>query len=134
MGDLTDKTISVSTTDVTLTSGSEGTLLTSQRSNLALAGSGQVFIKGWCQQAQSTGQTTLTLSVYRGSSTAGTLIGEANAIGVVGTTTGNFEHTICVAEQLRANDSPVYTLTATQNSTAGTGTVLQSALEVEIIN
>ena len=134
MGDITDKTISTFTTDVTLTSGSEATLLTSQRSNLALAGAGQVYIKGWCQQAQSTGQTTLTLSIYRGSSTAGTLIGEANAVGVTGTGTGNFEHTICVSEQLRINDSPVYTLTATQNSTAGTGTVLQGSLEVEVIN
>lgn len=134
MSNLTDKSFTKTTAAVTLTSASEGTLLSVSRGgNLALLG-GQVVVKGWAELTLNTSATGVEARLYRGTTTGGTEIAVTSA-GYGGLlSSGGVNISITGTEQVGALDKVGYTMTATVVTTGSGGSVRQSSLEIEILN
>jgi len=134
MGDITDKSFTKTTSSVSLTSASEGTLLSVSRgANLAFRG-GQTVVRGWANLILNTGATGIECRLYRGLTTAGTEIAVAS-VGTGGVvSSGGFNIMVQGTEQLGDVDTVNYTMTATLVTTGAGGTVRQSALDIEIVN
>ena len=134
MGDITDKSFTKTTAAITLTSASEGTLLSVTRGvSLAFRG-GQTIVKGWANIVLNTSATGVETRLYRGTTTSGTEMAVASAGILMAAGSGGFDVCIEGTEQLGDADNVSYTMTMTPVTTGSGGSVRQSALEIEIVN
>jgi hypothetical protein len=127
--DLRDAAINTTTTDVTLTTTTETGIITSDlvRPNFATS---RVLVIAWGQLTLGTGTTGVTPRIRRGSTTSGTLIGEANSEPIK-TAAGSTEPFFLIAsEQIGVVDGVQYTLTLTQAGASANGTALQAGIVV----
>ncbi|MCL6552921.1 MAG: hypothetical protein K6W08_07355 [Firmicutes bacterium] len=94
----------------------------------------RVWITGSCQLTSGTGTTAVTVRIRRGTTTAGTLIGAGNSEAIK-TAAGSTEpFGLSVVDTLAGADAVQYVLTLQQTAATGNGSVLQAALDVEVLN
>ena len=91
-----------------------------------------VALRGWVQLTAGTNTTAVTLRIRRGTTTGGTLVGEANAVagGVTAGATSGLD--------IETTDSPgevasqSYVLTVQQTGASADGSALQGCLEANV--
>jgi hypothetical protein len=117
------------TTNVTLTTTSETSLVASGPAS-APRDTVNVCVYAWAQLTTGTATTTVTPRIRRGTTTSGTLVGEANAV-TIGAAAGSTEQFMAmVCEDRTTVDSVDYNFTLTQASATGNGTALQGGILV----
>lgn len=117
------------TADVTLTTTTETSLVSSGPATAPRQGI-DVCVVGWAQLTTGAGTTTVTPRIRRGTTTSGTLVGEANAeqVKAAAGSTEPFRQIVCEA---RSDVATVdYNLTLTQAGATGNGTALQGGILV----
>lgn len=134
MGDITDKAVLISTAGITLTSGSEGTVLTLNPGGTLAFDEGLVCIHCYAQVLPDTAATNLTSTLYRGSGTGGTAVITSFPSRTDFPSTGRVEINFDYVEQRLGINNAGYTWTITPTTTGGTGTVQQAVMTIEIIN
>lgn len=119
-------------TNVTLTTTSE-TVIISSGPVTTPSQTSRVVILAYAQLTTGAATTTVTARIRRGTTTAGTLVGEANAE-TIGAAAGSTEPYFIVLEEDRADTNTVeYSLTLTQVSATGNGTALQATILVVVL-
>lgn len=89
-----------------------------------------VCVFGWAQLTTGTNTTAVTASIRRGTTTAGTLVGEANAI-IIGAAAGSTEQYLAMVCEDRTDVATVdYNLTLTQTGASANGSALQAGILV----
>jgi len=92
-----------------------------------------IIVLAWCQLVSGTGTTDVTPRIRRGTTTAGALVGEANAE-VVKTAAGSREPFMIMVHEERAGEEAVeYCLTIQQTAATANGTVNQAAIIVLVL-
>lgn len=114
-------------TDVTLTTTSEIEVIQLDGVTTG-AGGGRITLRGSVQVTTGTGATALTLRVRRGTSTAGTLVGEANAVQIEAAAGSTEDHDIQVSAVFDELVGESFVLTVQQTAATGNGTAVQAAL------
>jgi hypothetical protein len=119
----------VSASNVTLVTTAETVIISSNPMALERPGA-SFLIKAWAQLTTGTDTATVTARIRRGTTAAGTLVNEANAVTIGAAVTSTEVFTAWAMEQ-RADESQVqYCLTLTMNSASANGTALQAGIEV----
>lgn len=132
MAELIEKEVAHSTTDVTVPTTTETVAITSPAVKIPVA-TCRVLVTAWCQLTSGAGTTTVTLRIRRGTTTGGTQIGEAIAEPLK-TAAGSTEpFSIMVVDALANAASAEYVLTVQQAGATGNGTVVQAAIDVEVL-
>ncbi|HEY2938148.1 MAG TPA: hypothetical protein VGJ25_16210 [Gaiellaceae bacterium] len=117
------------TTDVTLTTTTETSVVASAECSTAAATS-RVTVLAWAQLTTGTATTTVTPRIRRGSAATGTLVGEATAV-TIGAAAGSTEQFLAiVTEERQATDRVQYNFTLQQASATGNGSALQGGIIV----
>lgn len=116
-------------TDVTLTTTSE-TVIVSSGPATAPRQTINVCVFAWAQLTTGTGTTAVTPRIRRGTTTSGTLVGEANAEQVKAAA-GSTEPLVVFTCEDRASVATVdYSLTLQQTGATANGTALQAGILV----
>lgn len=117
------------TTNVTLTTTTETSLVSSE-SVPAPRQTVTVCVLGWAQLTTGAATTTVTPRIRRGTTTSGTLVGEANAV-TIGAAAGSTEQFVALACEDRSDVASVeYNYTLTQAAATGNGTAVQGGILV----
>lgn len=117
------------TTNVTLTTTSETVIVSSAPATLPREGA-SVCVLAWAQLTTGGMTTTVTPRIRRGTSTSGTLVGEANAETLTGATGDTHGYTIMECETLTSVTAQDYSLTLQQASANANGTALHGGILV----
>jgi hypothetical protein len=117
------------TTDVTLTTTSE-TVIVSSGSAPAPRDSLAVVIIAWAQLTTGTNTTAVTPRIRRGTTTGGTLVGEANAEQVKAAAGSTEPMFIMVQEDRTSVASVDYSLTLQQTAASANGSALAGGILV----
>lgn len=129
MAEIREAVGNYSSVNVTLTTTTEGVVITSDLIAPPYDAV-QAVILAWCQLTSGTATTTVTPRIRRGNAITGALVGEANAENLK-TAAGSTEpFLIMVAEDLTRIASIQYSLTLQQAAATGNGTVLQASILV----
>ena len=132
MADILEAELTTSGSDVTLVTTAETEGINSPEV-VAPRQTVRVLILAWGQLTTGTGTTAVTPRIRRGTGTAGTLVGEANAE-TAKAAAGSTEPFFLLASEARADvDRVQYTLTLQQTAATGNGTLLQAAILVLIL-
>lgn len=132
MADVQEAAHAFTTTNVTLTTTSEGVVV-SAPSIAVPRQSVQALIFAYAQLTTGANTASVTKRIRRGTTTSGTLVGEANAEGVTIAAGGTQQLVHFVSEELAGLASIDYSLTLAQASATGNGTVLQAAILVLLL-
>ena len=116
-------------TNVTLTTTSETVVVTSPVLVLP-ADRVQLYILAWGQLTTGTGTTTVTPRIRRGTTTGGTLIGEANAEQVKAAAGSTEPFLIALVDNVTDLVSVQYVFTLQQAGATADGTFLQGSMLV----
>lgn len=117
------------TANVTLTTTTEMSVVSSGPA-LAPRQTVNVCVYAWAQLTTGAATTTVTPRIRRGTTTSGTLVGEANAI-TIGAAAGSTEQYVAMVCEDRANVGSVdYNFSLAQASATGDGTALQGGILV----
>lgn len=117
------------TTDVTLTTTSE-TVIVSSTPVTSVRDDTEVVVLAWAQLTTGAATTTVTPRIRRGTTTAGTLIGEANAETIKVAAGGTEPFIALVTEQIAGSGTFQYSLTLAQASATGNGSAIQGGIVV----
>ncbi len=132
MSDVQEASINFSGAAVTLTTTTEGVVISAPRVAL-VRGAMTAFILAIAQLTTGTATTTVTPRIRRGALVTDPLVGEANAI-TIGAAAGSNEQFFGFAsEDLVGAASVEYSLTLQQASATGNGTVLAAAILVLLL-
>jgi hypothetical protein len=132
MAELSEIGSAGATTDVSVVTTNETVAVTSDEVFVERGGA-RVVILAHCILTTGAATTTVTPRIRRGTTTAGTLIGEANAI-TIGAVAGSNEHfNIFGVDEVAGVDSVQYSLTVQQAAASGNGTVLSSSIVVLVL-
>jgi len=116
-----------SATNVTLTTTAETVIVTSDPIHLTYPNQ-RFIIMAWAQLTVGTAGVSITPRIRRGSTTSGSLVGEANAeTAVAAETVPCF---IMVSEEVSGLESVTYSLTLAVGSASGNSTALQATILV----
>lgn len=132
MPDIREAQINFVTADVTLTTTTEGAVVDSGPI-VAPFQTHRVVILAWGQLVTGAGTTTVTPRIRRGTTTAGTLVGEANAEEVKAAAGSREPFFLMVSEERVDVESVTYVLTLAQAGATGNGTVSQAAILVLVL-
>lgn len=133
MAEVLEKQVNYSGTNVTLTTTSETLILASGPVKVP-AQTCLVHVRAWAQLTTGAATTTVTPRIRRNVGVAGAVVGEANAETLKAAAAGT-EPFVVEATEGRSNEDTVeYSLTLAQASATGNGTVLQAAIEVEVLS
>jgi hypothetical protein len=133
MADLVEKDVSTATGNVTITTTTEKVAITSPAVRVPLQ-TARVLVKGWAQVTTGADTTALTPRLRKGDAITGTLLGEANAEAVKAAA-GSTEAVQCWAIDTVSNvDSVQYSFTVQQTGASADGTIVQSGIDVEVLN
>jgi hypothetical protein len=117
------------TSDVTLTTTSE-TVIVSSASACVPRPDAEVVVIAYAQLTTGTNTTAVTPRIRRGSTTSGTLVGEANAE-IIKAAAGSIEPFYIMATETRSNvNAADYTLTLQQTGASANGSALFGAILV----
>lgn len=119
---------SVTAANVTVTTTTETVVVTLTGVSMP-SGDGRVRLSGFVQMTLGTATTTVTVRVRRGTTTAGTLVGEGNPIAIPSAAGTDAAFTTDVEDTPGEVAGQSYVLTVEQAAATGNGTVLQAALE-----
>ena len=115
------------TGNVALTTTSETVIISSNPVPIEYTNA-NVLILAWAQLTTGTNTTTVTARIRRGTTTSGTLVGEANAE-TIKVSAGGTEPFYIMAVDNRANENQVqYSLTLQQAGADGNGSALQAGI------
>lgn len=117
------------TADVTLTTTAETVIVTSTDLS-SIRDDTEVIVIAWAQLTTGTNTTAVTPRIRRGSTTGGTLIGEANAV-TLGAAAGSTEQFYAIAvERIAGATRTPYSLTLQQTAASANGSALQGGIVV----
>lgn len=117
------------TTNVTLTTTTETSLVASGPAT-APRQTVNVCVVAWAQLTTGAATTTVTPRIRRGTTTSGTLVGEANAV-TIGAAAGSTEQYLAMVCENRVDVVTVdYNFTLTQAGATGDGTAVQGGILV----
>jgi len=132
MADIKEVAFNHSVADITIPTTTETVVISSGSVSLPFH-TCHVIILAWCQLVSGTGTTDVTPRIRRGKSTAGALVGEANAE-VIKTAAGSREPFMIMVHEERAGEEAVeYCLTIQQAAATADGTVNQAAIIVLVL-
>lgn len=132
MPELEEKQVAYSATNVTITTTTETVVISSGRVPTPRH-TCQVLVKAWCLLTTGAATTAVTARIRRGTAATGTLASEENAQ-TIKAAAGSTEPYAAVAREERAGqDSVEYSLTIQQTDATGNGSVLEAAIEVEVL-
>jgi len=132
MADIKEVAFNHSVADVTIPTTTETVVISSGPVSLPFH-TCHVIILAWCQLTSGAGTTDIVPRVRRGNTTAGALVGEANAE-VVKTAAGSREPFMIMVHEERAGEEAVeYCLTIQQAAATANGTVNQAAIIVLVL-
>ena len=132
MADVREVELTTQTADVTLTTTSE-TAIVNTPEVVVPAQTTRVLVLAWGQLTTGAGTTTVTPRIRRGTTTAGALVGEANAE-TVKAAAGSTEPFFIMASEERADvDRVQYVLTLAQAGATADGTALQAGIIVLVL-
>jgi len=132
MADIKEVAFNHSVTDVTISTTTETVVISSGPVSLPFQ-TCHIIVLAWCQLVSGTGTTDVTPRIRRGTTTAGALVGEANAE-VVKTAAGSREPFMIMVHEERAGEEAVeYCLTIQQTAATADGTVNQAAIIVFVL-
>ena len=132
MADVREVELTTQTTDVTLTTTTE-TAIVNTPEVVVPAQTTRALILAWGQLTTGAGTTAVTPRIRRDTTTAGTLVGEANAEAVKAAA-GSTEPFFIIASEERADvDRVQYVLTLAQVGATGNGTALQAGIIVLVL-
>lgn len=133
MADVVEKDALTASGNVAVATTTETVAITSPNVRVPLQ-SARVLVTAWCQLTTGADTTAVTPRIRRGSTTSGTLVGEANAE-TVKAAAGSTEPIVFTAIDTVSNvDSVAYSLTVQQTGATADGSVLQSGITVEVLN
>jgi len=133
MPDIEEKQVALATVNVTVTTTTEAVAVSSGPVPMNRP-TARVLIKGWLQLTTGTATTAVTARIRRGTAITGSLVGEATAITVGAAAGSNEQFQIMVVEERAGENTVEYSLTVQQTDATGNGTVLQAAIEVEVLS
>lgn len=125
----TQLAFNTSTADVTVVTTAETSIIASGPA-LAPRQSVNVCVFAWAQFTTSANTTALTARIRRGTTTGGTLVGEANAEQVKAAAASTEPIFITVCEDRADVASVDYNLTITQTAASANGSALQATILV----
>jgi len=132
MADIKEVAFNHSVADVAIPTTTETVVISSGPVSLPFH-TCHVIILAWCQLVSGTGTTDVTPRIRQGNTTAGALVGEANAE-VVKTAAGSREPFMIMVHEERAGEEAVeYCLTIQQTAATADGTVNQAAIIVLVL-
>lgn len=117
------------TTDVTLTTTTE-TVIVSSGPVVSVRDTTEVVVIAWAQLTTGAATTTVTPRIRRGTTTAATLVGEANAETVKAAAGSTEPFVALVTEQIAGAGNFQYSLTLAQASATGNGSALHGGIVV----
>jgi len=132
MADIKEVAFNHSVADITIPTITETVAISSGPVSLPFHAC-HVIILAWCQLVSGTGTTNVTPRIRRGNTTAGALVGEANAE-VIKTAAGSREPFMIMVHEERAGEEAVeYCLTIQQTAATADGIVNQAAIIVLVL-
>ena len=133
MSELYEKAVAHSTTNVTLVTTTETVVISSGPAGVPYD-TCLVHILATCQLTTGVAATAVTPRIRRGTAVTGALVGEGNAV-TLGAAAGSTEQFVIEVTERRSQVASVeYSLTLEQTAATGNGTVLQAAIEVEVLS
>jgi hypothetical protein len=130
--DVRDAVFNTATTDIVLTTTTETVVVTSDPARPVFATS-RVLIIAWGQLTTGVGTTGVTPRIRRGTTTSGTLIGEANNEPVKAAAGSTEPFFIMTTEQIGNVENVQYVLTLTQAGATGNGSSVQASIVVLVL-
>jgi hypothetical protein len=130
--ELRDAVFNTTTTDVTLVTTAETVVITSDPARPTFATS-RVLIIAWGQLTLGTSTTAVTPRIRRGTTTSGTLIGEANSEAIKTAAASTEPFFIMTTEQIGVVDNVQYVLTLAQTAASANGSCLQASIIVLVL-
>jgi len=132
MANIKEVAFNHSVADVTVTTTTETVAISSGPASLPYH-TCHIMVIAWCQLVLGTGTTHVTARVRRGTTTAGALVGEANAEEIK-TAAGAREPFMIMVHEERAGEEAVeYSLTVQQTAATADGTVSQAGILVLVM-
>lgn len=129
MADIREFTAGSFTANVTLTTTTEGVVITSDPVSLPAPGC-QVYVFAIAQLTSGTNTTAVTPRIRRGTAITDTLVGEANAE-TIKTAAGSTESfALAVVDAPGDRDKVTYSFTLQQTAASANGTTLQGSIMV----
>lgn len=123
---------SFSTSDTPLVTTAETVVATVVVPSVPGPGS-TIVVEAHCQLTVGTGTTSITPRIRRGSTTAGTLVGEANAQGVSGAAGSTEDVGLTVDDTPGEVVNQSYVLTVQQGAATGNGTSVQAEIHATVL-
>lgn len=132
MAELREVGFSIVTADTALVTTAETVVATSDVIQVPTA-TALVVVHAWAQLTTGAATTTVTPRIRRGTDTAGTLIGEANAV-TIGAVAGSTEQFQAMASEQISGIGPLqYVFTLAQAAATGNGSALQAGIIVLLL-
>jgi len=132
MADIKEVAFNHSVADVTISTTTETVVISSGLVSLPFH-TCHIIVLAWCQLVSGTATTDVTSRIRRGTSTAGALVGEANAEAIK-TAAGSREPFMIMVHEERAREEAVeYCLTIQQTAATADGIVNQAAIIVLVL-
>lgn len=133
MAKILEKEVSYSGAALSLVTTTETVVVTTPRVKIPVV-TCRAVIRAWFQFTSGAGTTGITVGIRRGPLVTDPVVGERNTLTISTAAASSEEHGICVSEELQNQEGVEYSLTVAQFAATGNGTILQAAVEVEILN
>lgn len=130
--DVREAEFALATTNVTVTTTTEAVAVSSGTVKMP-SDSGTILVIAWGQLTTGAGTTAVTPRIRRGTTTSGTLVGEALAEEVKAAAGSDEPFFIAISEDRSIVESVEYSLTLEQAGATGNGTILQAAILVLVL-